>query len=33
LGSSVRESTADFDLRCYVPFTPTTPPQAVARLI
>ena len=26
-------STADFDLRCYVPFNTTTPPPAVALLI
>ena len=26
-------STADFDLRCYVPFKATTPPSAVALLI
>lgn len=26
-------STADFDLRCYVPFNATTPPSAVALLI
>jgi len=33
LGSSVRVSTADFDLRCYVPFNSDTPTQAVGLLI
>ncbi|MGH2885124.1 MAG: hypothetical protein ACRDPA_20870, partial [Solirubrobacteraceae bacterium] len=33
LESAVTEPTADFDLRCYVPFNATTPPPAVALLI
>ena len=33
MGSSARESTADFDLRCYVPFHATIQPRAVALLI
>jgi len=31
--SAVWESTADFDLRCYVPFNAANPPSAVALLI
>ena len=32
-GRRLAQSTADFDLPAYVPFPPTTPPQAVAQLI